>query len=480
MSSEKKESKGPLDSWLNQAIQDGLVEPDACMHTLTTDRRFLHKFYVCMIRLLLVLGERKSLKRKMGILLLGLVAAGLLAIGFMSMSNFGVVSVSATEWTGLGMPKGVAIGDYDNDGLNDLAFSEFTSGRVAVYKSDGTTVIKQWTGLTWPIGVAIGDYNNDGSNDLAFAEDIGIGGSKVTVYESDGTTVIKQWTGLERSNGVAIGDYNNDGLNDLAFTELWAGRVTVYKSDGTTVIKQWTGLIGPTGVAIGDYNNDGSNDLAFAEVWGNKISVYESDGTTIIKQWTGLSGSFSVAIGDYNNDGLNDLALTEEGPDTVTVYKSDGTTVIKQWTGLSEPNGVNIGDYNNDGLNDLAFTEYLGNRVTVYYQTTPRTAARVAEPTIITLRGTLTNATGYPIQSGSIRVTVKDSFGTQVWQDTFDNIIDNGRYNIPLGTKTKLMLIKGQVYNAILEVDADSPTFVSADVIYGDNNPIGDIIKFVA
>jgi len=243
---------------------------------------------------------------------------------------------------------------------------------------------------------------------------------------------------------------------------------------------QWTGLNMPFGVDIGDYNNDGLNDLAFTEEAG-RVTVYKSDGTTIIKQWTGLHIPEGVAVGDYNNDGLNDLAFTEGfGADRVTVYKSDGTTVIKQWTGPSVAVGVAIGDYNNDGLNDLAFTEMSAGRVTVYFQTKPGTVSRVAEPTIVTLRGTLTNATGYPIQSGSIRVTIKDSFGTQVWQDTFDNIIDNGRYNLPLGTKTTLMLIKGQIYNAILEVDADSPTFISADVIFGDNNPPGDIIKFVA
>ena len=197
-------------------------------------------------------------------------------------------------------------------------------------------------------------------------------------------------------------------------------------------------------------------------------------------QWTGLTNPFGVAIGDYDNDGLNDIAITEAFVGRVTVYKSDGTTIIKQYTGLGYPRGVAVGDYNNDGLNDIAFAEWNAGRMTVYYQTKPGTVSRVAEPTIVSLRGTLTNASGYPIQNGSIRVTVKDSMGTQVWQDTFDNVIDNGRYNIPLGTKTTLMLIKGQIYNAILEVDANSPTFVSADVVYGDNNPVGDLIKFVA
>jgi hypothetical protein len=414
-------------------------------------------------------------------MLLGLVAAGLLlAVLFVSISN--IENVSAIQWTGLTQPNSVAIGDYNNDGSNDVAFTEGTpTDTVTVYKSDGTTVIKQWTGLANAQWVAIGDYDNDGSNDLAFVEyGGGLSDGKVTVYKSDGTTIIKQWTGLSRSVGVAIGDYDNDGLNDLAFSERTGNRVTVYKSDGTTVIKQWTGLTSPLGVAIGDYNNDGLNDLAFTEQGGNRVTVYKSDGTTVIKQWTGLNEPRGVAIGDYDNDGLNDLTFAQ-GNGSLTVYKSDGTTVIKQWS-LNSPHGVDIGDYDNDGLNDLAFTELgpVPGKVTVYYQTKPGTVARVAEPTIVTLRGTLTNDTGYPIQSGSIRVTIKDSFGTQVWQDTFDDIIDNGTYNIPLGTKTTLMLVKGQIYSAILEVDADSSTFVSADVTFGDNNPAGDIIKFVA
>jgi len=197
-------------------------------------------------------------------------------------------------------------------------------------------------------------------------------------------------------------------------------------------------------------------------------------------QWTGLNQPKGVVIGDYDNDGLNDLAFTEYQLITqVSVFKSDGT-VIKQLTGPNWVERVAIGDYNNDGLNDLAFTQPIDGKVTVNYWTKPSLAARVAEPTIVTLRGTLTNTTGYPIQSGSIRVNITDSLNRLIWSDTFDNVIDNGRYNIPLGTKTTLMLIKGQIYNAILEVDADSPTFIIADVTYGDNNPTGDIIKFVA
>jgi hypothetical protein len=72
-----------------------------------------------------------------------------------------------------------------------LALTEAIAGTVTVYKSDGVTVIKQWTGLgNGPTGVAIGDYDNDGLNDIAIVQNAG-GGNMVTVYKSDGVTVIK-------------------------------------------------------------------------------------------------------------------------------------------------------------------------------------------------------------------------------------------------------------------------------------------------
>jgi hypothetical protein len=115
-----------------------------------------------------------------------LIAAVLLLTVFFVVRSFGPVEVNAKQWVGLTSPWKAAIGDYDNDGLNDLAFAEANAGRVTVYKSDGVTVIKQWAGLSGPEAMAIGDYNNDGLNDLAIAEYHG--GSYdgvVTVYKSD-------------------------------------------------------------------------------------------------------------------------------------------------------------------------------------------------------------------------------------------------------------------------------------------------------
>lgn len=80
--------------------------------------------------------KKVGLKRRVGLrksFLVGLVVA-VLIFAVLSMSDIGIAEVSSIEWTGLGEPKCVAIGDYDNDGLDDLALSEYRTGQVTVIK----------------------------------------------------------------------------------------------------------------------------------------------------------------------------------------------------------------------------------------------------------------------------------------------------------------------------------------------------------
>ena len=241
----------------------------------------------------------------------------------------------------LSAAKAVQIG---RDGARYNTLSYFSSDNL------NETYLTGFSGLQ---GVAIGDINNDGLNEIAVSE--GPAGT-VTVCKNNGT-ILKQFTGLDNPSGVAIGDINNDGLNEIAIAEPNSSRVTVCKSDGT-IVKQFTGLNSPTGVAIGDFDNNGLNEIAIADSGSNKVYVIRSDGTTVAHEWDNLGQPMGVAIGDYDNNGLNEIAITETYPvGNVTVYKSDGTTIVGNWTGRDNPACVAIGDLNNDGKNQLVFTE---------------------------------------------------------------------------------------------------------------------------
>jgi hypothetical protein len=82
---------------------------------------------------------------------------------------------------------GVAIGDYDNLGLNEIAITEtYPVGNVTVY-AENKTVVANWPGRNDPTGVAIGDFNNDGKNQLVFTEV-----STLTVEASNATVTIPE------------------------------------------------------------------------------------------------------------------------------------------------------------------------------------------------------------------------------------------------------------------------------------------------
>ncbi|VVB94757.1 Uncharacterised protein [uncultured archaeon] len=112
--------------------------------------------------------------------------------------------------------------------------------------------------------------------------------------------------------------------------------------------------------------------------------------------------------------------------------------------------------------------------------TIPATSSTGISPAIVTLQGKLTGSGGNPVQKGSMKVTIYDLSGAQVWQETFDGVIDNGVFNIPLGAIQELDLMPGTIYQMEVAIDAESATYATPDVTFGDKNPTSDVIKFKA
>lgn len=327
-------------------------------------------------------------KRKISLAVL-IVAVITLTVFLMPQIMFPPSEVYAKKLPGpFSKPSAVAIGDYNGDGLNEIAVANTGNtgwaDDVNVYKSDGETLIKTWHGFNDPNGVAIGDYDNDGVNDIAIVH-----AHNLTVYRV-GTGETIQYTYLDGSprGGLSIGDYNGDGLNEIAYGDIGGGNKIWIKSMSGYQRMYYTGP--PAAVAIGDFNNDGSNELASSETIFNdlqyisKVIVRRNDapegaqlGNSVIweQQWAGSAADvWGLAIGDYDNDGFNDLAITRSyNPGNVTIYRGGGTSKIAALTGLDTPRGVAIGDLNNDGLNDMAVAEYGADAVWVYYQTKPGT-----------------------------------------------------------------------------------------------------------
>jgi hypothetical protein len=183
-------------------------------------------------------------------------------------------------------PRSVAAGDFNGDGKQDLAVAvagdSYNGGgqgvSVLLGKGDGTFQTAQTfpTG-TYPISVAVGDFNGDGILDLAVAN-AGSNNVSVLLGKGDGTFLAAQsFPAGSHPASVAVGDFNGDGIPDLVVAN-WGGNVSVLlgKGDGSFLpAANYAAGSYPTSVAVGDFNGDGKLDLAVTNDWnyGNNVSV---------------------------------------------------------------------------------------------------------------------------------------------------------------------------------------------------------------
>ncbi|MGO9087235.1 MAG: CRTAC1 family protein [Terriglobales bacterium] len=325
------------------------------------------------------------------------------------------------------MAGGVAVFDYDNDGNLDIFFTngaDITTlkkdspkywNRLFHNNGDGTfTDVTEKAGLAgtgYDTGVAIGDYDNDGYQDIFVA-----GVYRNTLYHNNGNgtfTDVTEKAGLARldkeygplwSVGAVWVDVNNDGLLDLfvvnylrwdvnhepeclfngkpeychpKFYKELPNQLFLNKGDGTFVdVSEASGIRSHLGkgmsASIADYDDDGlpdifvTNDKLFNFLFHNKGNAkFEEVGFetgVALPEHGNLISGMGSDFRDLNNDGLPDIFLVALAGESFPLYQNNGKGAFTEMTSQSGMSALShpmagysplIADFDNDGWKDI-------------------------------------------------------------------------------------------------------------------------------
>lgn len=271
--------------------------------------------------------------------------------------------LAATGWG-----QGVCVGDYDNDGWEDLYVTYYGKNRLyhndhGVFTEVGEKAGVAGSGTAWGTGCAFVDYNRDGRLDLFVANYVdfnlrttpapgegtactwkgipvmcgprGLPGSKNILYENrgDGTfTDVTTKAHIDRTNGhfafsVSTFDFDDDGWPDIyvacdstpsilyhnnhdgTFTDVAVMAGVAFNEDG----REQAGM----GSTIADYNGDGRPDIFKTNFSDDTPTLYRNDGNGIFSDATYAAGlgahlqylGWGTMFFDFDNDGWPDLIL---------------------------------------------------------------------------------------------------------------------------------------------------------------------------
>jgi hypothetical protein len=241
-----------------------------------------------------------------------------------------VTRAAGMTYTGWG--QGACVGDFDNDGWDDLFVTYYGRNRLYHNNGDGTfTDVAGQAGVAgaegrWNSGCAFVDYDRDGKLDLFVTNYVDLG-ADLSGTPAPGSGEFCQYKGVP----IACGPRGlKPGLNYLFHNE---GGGRFRDVSVTSGIRQTEGHYG-LGVLTLDYDNDGWPDIYVADDSAASILYHnQHDGTfrdvgfasgTAFNDDGEPQAGMGVAAADYNHDGWLDIVKTNFSDDSPNLYRNNG------------------------------------------------------------------------------------------------------------------------------------------------------------
>jgi tetratricopeptide (TPR) repeat protein len=299
---------------------------------------------------------------------------------------------AATGLQAKGRARACAVGDYDGDGLNDIAIA--LDDAVLLFRNLGHGRFQNVTaeaGLiprNRPTGITFVDYDHDGDLDLLLTgSPLAAGGAPTVLWRNNGNKQFTEWTeqtglgGSGNTSASTLTDFNNDRAVDLAVTgDGEAPLLYVNPREGkypTQALYEHANLPATIGIAAFDFNKDGWMDIAVTHasapgltLWRNVQDAQHASRAfeRVALPIKDVARAWGLTPIDIDNDGWIDLAAIVESKAgiQVCILRNRGDGSFEDVTHamgldkikLSDARGLIAYDVDGDGKTDLIVTQF--------------------------------------------------------------------------------------------------------------------------